>query len=102
MQAAIGGRRKSIDRALGCVGHAGIWPPERGDMSVSLRKKRAVGKARRKPPAKRKPPVAKRPRAKAKPAAKVARRSKPRKAKARRAPLSVANIYHPGPLIDDE
>jgi DNA-3-methyladenine glycosylase II len=71
-------------------------------MSVSLRKKRAVGKARRKPPAKRKPPVAKRPRAKAKPAAKVARRSKPRKAKARRAPLSVANIYHPGPLIDDE
>ncbi|HEV3045660.1 MAG TPA: DNA-3-methyladenine glycosylase 2 family protein [Roseiarcus sp.] len=71
-------------------------------MSVSLRKKRAFGKARRKPPAKRKPPVAKRPRAKAKPAAKVARPSKPRKAKARRAPPSVANIYHPGPLIDDE
>jgi DNA-3-methyladenine glycosylase II len=71
-------------------------------MSVSLRKKRAVGKARRKSPAKRKAPVAKRPRAKAKPAVRLWRRSKPRKPKAQRSPASVANIYHPGPLIDDE
>jgi DNA-3-methyladenine glycosylase II len=68
-------------------------------MSVSLRKKRAVGKGRGKSAATRKKPVAKRPAAKAKPAARAARRSKPR---ARRKPASVANIYHPGPLIDDE